>query len=236
MANLPLTAASLAPAPHGFWGRHPADDGTESGGMRYREAVRAALAPTGGLAMLRQTHSADCRVVERPWKWSERPDGDALATDRPGMALGLVTADCAPVLLLDAEAGVIGAAHAGWRGALGGVLGNTVAAMERLGAARGRIVAAIGPAIQQDSYEVDERLHARFPAATRRFFRASRPGHWLFDLPGYVAARLRETGVERIADLGADTYAQPGLFHSFRRASHEGRPEPGRQISAIVLP
>lgn len=231
----PLTAAALTGTPHGFWGRFAADDGGAAGMARYRSAVERALCPGGALVMLRQTHSADCLAVSDAWAYPDRPEGDALATDRPGMVLGIVTADCAPVLLADKEAGVIGAAHAGWRGALNGVLANTVAAMRNLGARPSRIVAAIGPTIARASYEVDAPFRGSFTGEASAFFTPGRPGRYRFDLPAYVASRLREAGVGRIEDLARDTYALEERFHSFRRSSHRGRDDAGRQISAIAL-
>jgi YfiH family protein len=157
-------------------------------------------------------------------------------TDRPGLLLGIVTADCAPVLLADAAAGVIGAAHAGWRGAHGGVMENTVRAMEQLGADRARVAAAIGPAIARDSYEVDERFRASFEPEDAPLFTAGRPGHWQFDLAGYVARRLRTAGLGTVETLALDTYAEPARFFSYRRATHLAEPTYGRQFSLIGLP
>jgi polyphenol oxidase len=157
-------------------------------------------------------------------------------TDRPGLLLGILTADCAPVLLADRDAGVVAAAHAGWRGAHGGVLENTVAAMERLGASPANIVAAIGPAIAQASYEVDESFRSRFADQDAGLFGPGRPGHWQFDLEGYCAQRLAAAGVGRIEALGLDTYADEARFFSFRRATHRGEPDYGRQMALIGLP
>src|SRR5262249_26473130 len=161
----------------------------------------------------------------------ERPHADALVTNRPGLLLGIVTADCAPVLLADLEAGVVGAAHAGWKGAVAGVTDRTIEAMLGLGAERSRIVAAVGPCIRQASYEVDEGFHARLvEGATENaaFFAPGQmgrwPGHWQFDLEGYVAHRLESAGIGGVETLGCDTYAQPERFYSFRRATHCGEP------------
>jgi hypothetical protein len=159
-----------------------------------------------------------------------------MVTNRRGLLLGVVTADCAPVLLADRAAGVIGAAHAGWRGAHGGVIENTVAAMERLGAEGSRMVAAIGPAIAQASYEVDAKFRDSFGSAGERFFRRGRSGHWQFDLEGYIAERLRAGGIEVIEALGLDTYSDQDRFFSYRRATHRGEPTYGRQFSLIGLP
>jgi len=186
-----------------------------------------------------QIHSADVVVAETPWTHAARPRADAIVTRVPGLAIGVSTADCGPVLLADREARVIGAAHAGWRGALAGVTDATIAAMERLGARRARMVAALGPMISQPNYEVGAELVERFGAAdpaNARFFRpAARPGHALFDLPGYVAARLAAAGVAQVEDLAACTYADPGRFYSFRRTTHRGEPDYGRHINAIAL-
>jgi YfiH family protein len=159
-------------------------------------------------------------------------------TDRPGLLLGILTADCGPVLLADHQAGVVGAAHAGWKGAFGGVTDSVIAAMEGLGAQRDRIVAAIGPCIARKSYEVDAAFARRFDAAdpaNERFFTAGRTGHHQFDLEAYIAARLAAAGVRQVAALGLDTYAEPDRFFSFRRATHKGEPDYGRQISLIGL-
>lgn len=245
-----IRAERLAGLPHGFLGRrggvsqgtiaglnvgHGAEDDSEAVAENRRRAV-AAVMPGAELATVYQVHSPDVVQVEAPWPHEERPRADAMVANRPGLLLGVVTADCAPVLLADSEAGVIGAAHAGWRGAHGGVLGNTVAAMERLGARAGRIVAAIGPAIAQASYEVDDRFREAFGESDERFFAAGRPGHWQFDLEGYAAARLAEAGVAVIDRLGLDTYADAGRFFSYRRATHRAEPTYGRQFSLIGLP
>lgn len=199
-----------------------------------REAVDAVL-PGAPLLALHQIHSADVVTVAELWDDDHRPVGDAVVTDRPGLVLGVVTADCAPVLFADREAGVIGAAHAGWRGAHGGVLENTVAVMEALGARRERIAAMIGPTIAQASYEVDDGFRAQFPEEAARFFAPGREGHWQFDLPAYVAARLTACGIGAVGDCALDTYADPERFYSFRRATHRGEPNYGRQLSLVGL-
>jgi YfiH family protein len=204
-----------------------------------RRRAAAAVAPGARLVTVYQVHGAECVTVAEPWPDEARPHADALVTDRPGLLLGILTADCAPVLLADQEAGVIGAAHAGWKGAFGGVTDATVAAMERLGARRERIAAAVGPCIAAASYEVDEGFHARFvaeDAANARFFAAGAPEHWQFDLEGYVAHRLRSAGVAQVDPLALDTYADPQRFFSFRRATHRQAPSYGRQIALIALP
>jgi YfiH family protein len=185
-----------------------------------------------------QIHSPDVVVAEGPWTRETRPHADGIVTRVPGLAIGVSTADCGPVLLADAQAHIVGAAHAGWRGALTGVIEATVAAMERLGAERARIAAAIGPMIRQPNYEVGPDLLARFRAADRdneRFFApASREGHALFDLAGYVAAQLDRAGVDRVEDLDICTYADARFF-SYRRATHRAEPDYGRHINAIAL-
>ena len=244
-----LRAEALAGIPHGFLGRRGgvsqgaiaglniglgAEDDSEAVTENRRRAVSAVL-PDARLATVYQVHSADVVEVRAPWPQDERPRADGMVTDRPGLLLGIVTADCAPVMFADREAGVIGAAHAGWRGAHGGVLENTVAAMERLGASRLRIVAAIGPAIAQPSYEVDARFRDNFAPDDAAFFAPGRAAHWQFDLAGYAARRLREAGIEGVELLGLDTYADEDRFFSYRRATHRGEPTYGRQFSLIGL-
>lgn len=200
-----------------------------------RQAAEAVL-PGAVLVGIYQVHSADVATVAEPWADEARPHADALVTDRPGVLLGILTADCAPVLLADREAGVVAAAHAGWRGANCGVIANTVAAMAALGAQRGSIVAAVGPCIAQPSYEVSDDFRAQFGADDARFFARGVAGHWQFDLPAYVEKRLREAGVTAIDLLGCDTYGDPARFFSFRRATHRGEATYGRQLSLIGLP
>jgi YfiH family protein len=214
---------------------HGAEDDGAAVAENRRRAVAAVL-PEAKLATVYQVHSPDAVVVSEPWPHEERPRADAMATDRPGLLLGIVTADCAPVLLADRDAGVVGAAHAGWRGAHGGVLESAVAVMERLGAARARIAAAVGPAIAKSSYEVDARFRDAFSADDERFFSPGREGHWQFDLEAYVAARLSIAGVGTVDRLGLDTYADEARFFSYRRATHRGEPTYGRQFSLIGLP
>lgn len=203
-----------------------------------RRRAAAAVVPGATLTTLYQVHSAEAVIVDSPWPDADRPHADALVTDRPGLLLGILTADCAPVLFADRAAGVVGAAHAGWKGALGGVTDATLAAMERLGATRDRIVAAIGPCIARASYEVDDGFLATFAAAdpaNERFFADGRPGRHQFDLEAYVAHRLAAAGVTRIAALGLDTYALEDRFFSYRRATHRGEADYGRQISVIGM-
>ncbi len=205
---------------------------------RARMAAALDVAPDAFVTAY-QIHSADVVVADTPWSPDARPRADAIVTRTPGLAIGVSTADCGPVLLADAQARVIGAAHAGWRGALAGVTDATIAAMERLGADRVHIAAAIGPTIRQPNYEVGPDLIDAFLAddpANDRFFQSStRPGHALFDLPGYIAARLARAGIGSIEDLGVCNYAEPQRFFSFRRATHRGEPDYGRHVNAIAL-
>jgi polyphenol oxidase len=186
-----------------------------------------------------QIHSPNVVIAETPWTREQRPRADALVTRVPGLAIGVSTADCGPLLLADAQAGVVGAAHAGWRGALAGVIEATVAAMEKLGATRARIAAALGPTIRQRNYEVGPDLIARFveadPANARLFTPSPRQGHAMFDLSGYIAARVRAAGVGHFEDLDLCTYAEPDRFFSYRRATHRGEADYGRHINAIAL-
>jgi YfiH family protein len=248
-----LRAEALGGISHGFLGRRggvstgvvarlnvglgAGDDGAAVAENRARAV--AAVLPGARLATVYQVHSPDCVTATAPWPDAERPHADALVTDQPGLLLGVVTADCAPVLLADPQAGVIGAAHAGWKGAAAGVTDQTIAAMLRLGAERSRIVAAIGPCIAQSSYEVDETFRAKLletAAENAAFFVAGRLGHWQFDLEGYVAHRLESAGIRHVERLRTDTYAQEERFYSFRRATHRGEPSYGRQMSLIGLP
>ncbi len=247
-----IRADALGGIPHGFLGRSGGVSGGVIAGLNVglgagdepaavaENRVRAvtAVLPGGQLASVYQVHSAECVTIGEPWPETQRPRADALVTDRPGLVLGIVTADCAPVLLADREAGVIGAVHAGWKGALGGVTDTTIAAMEALGARRDAIVAVVGPCIAQVSYEVDEGFAARFCAAdadNARFFAGGRAGHAQFDLPGYVAHRLKAAGCGSVTALQIDTYADEARFFSFRRATHRGEPTYGRQFSLIGL-
>lgn len=201
-------------------------------------AARTLGVTHDALATPYQVHGTEAAVVDKPWPPGQGPKADAVVTARPGIAVGVGTADCGPILFADAEARVVAAAHAGWRGALGGILESTVAAMENLGAARDRIVAVLGPMISQRNYEVGPELIDAFLLADRanqRYFKPSlREGHALFDLPGYITARLMRAGV-LAADLGLCTYADEERFFSYRRATHRGEPDYGRLLSAIVL-
>ncbi len=184
-----------------------------------------------------QVHSADVHVADGPFD-GDRPKADAVVTAVPGLVLGVLTADCGPILLADPQAGVVAAAHAGWRGAFDGIVENTVAAMVALGASRTRIVAALGPSISRRNYEVGPEFVERFTtrdAALERFFSPSdRPGHAMFDLPAFTLARLSESGVAA-ENLDLCTYPDEERFFSYRRTSHRGEPDYGRQISAISI-
>jgi purine-nucleoside/S-methyl-5'-thioadenosine phosphorylase / adenosine deaminase len=186
-----------------------------------------------------QIHSPDVVVADEPWTHEKRPRADAVVTRMPRLAIGVSTADCGPLLLADSKAGVIGAAHAGWRGAFTGVIEATVAAMENLGANRGKIAAALGPTIRQRNYEVGPEFVERFLAADRSnadyFKPADRAGHAMFDLTGYIAARIQRAGIDQFEDLGLCTYAEPDRFFSYRRTTRSGEPDYGRHINAIAL-
>ena len=186
-----------------------------------------------------QIHSPEVAVADKPWTAETRPRADAIVTREPKLAIGVSTADCGPLLFADAAAGVIGAAHAGWRGAFTGVIEATVTAMEKLGANRANIAAALGPTIRQENYEVGPEFVERFLAAdadNARFFSdGARSGHALFDLTGYIAARMAGAGIEKFEDLALCTYAEPERFYSFRRATHLNEPDYGRHINAIAL-
>jgi YfiH family protein len=250
-----IRASVLGGLPHGFLGRRGGiSDGVVAGldtGLRGMaaddpalEAIRenrrraaAAVQPGARLVGVYQVHGADC-VTAGDWNDDERPHADALVTDQPGVLLSVLTADCAPVLFADREAGVIGAAHAGWKGAVAGVTDSTIAAMEALGAQRSRIMAAIGPCIAQPSYEVDQGFYRKLveiDPANARFFVPGRHEHYQFDLEFYVAAGLESAGIGEVERFGLDTYADAARFFSFRRATHRAEPDYGRQISMIGL-
>ena len=241
--------ARLEGVPHGFFGSNGGGDQFGFGGpgdgaevRALRAAAAAAILPGGSLAAPHQVHSPDVVTVAAAWDDAAegRPVADAVVTATPGVVLGIVTADCGPILFADREAGVVGAAHAGWRGAVDGVLENTIAAMEALGASRSGIAAVLGPTIAQASYEVDPPFRARFPADAERFFApaAERDGapRWHFDLPAFIMARLSEAGLSKIADTGRDTFSHVTRYHSHRRSTQGGEENYGRQISMIALP
>ncbi|HEX4301356.1 MAG TPA: peptidoglycan editing factor PgeF [Rhizomicrobium sp.] len=255
-----LTSPVLDGIRHGFFGRRggvsdglydslncgPGSGDARTNVIENRRRVANALG-AASLVTVGQVHSADVMTVTKPWEIGNAPAedvlriplGDAMVTAVPGIALGILTADCAPVLFADADAGVIGAAHAGWKGALTGVLEATLAAMEALGARRAKVVAAIGPCIAQANYEVGPEFFARFmgeAAGNARYFIASdRDGFHRFDLERFVADRLAAAGLPGAERLGVCTYAQDADFFSFRRATHRGEKDYGREISAIML-
>lgn len=213
------------------------DDPARVNENRRRMAQALNVEPSHFLTVY-QVHSPDVAIVTEPWPNDERPHADALVTRTPGLAIGITTADCGPVLFADPKARVIGAAHAGWKGAFGGVIEATLNAMETLGAHRTDIRAAIGPLIRQPSYEVGAEFVERFSATdagnARYFIPSSRPGHAMFDLAGFIRTRLERAGIEAIDDIGLDTYADPRFF-SYRRTTHRAEPDYGRNIHALVL-
>ena len=247
-----IRASALGAVPHGFLGRRGgvstgdlaglnvgtgSSDDREAIAENRRRAVETVL-PGAELATVHQLHSAEAVYVAAPWPQQERPKADAMVTDRPGLLLGILTADCAPVLLADADGGIVGAAHAGWRGALAGITDSAIAAMEAIGARRERIAAAIGPCIALPSYEVDEAFRERFvaaDAANDRFFLRSAADALHFDLPAYVRHRLVAAGIGEVETIHLDTYSNPDRFFSYRRSTHAGEPDYGRQISLIGL-
>jgi YfiH family protein len=205
---------------------------------RARMAQALGVSPPNFLSVY-QIHSPNVVVADAPWPAAERPRADAIVTRTPGIAIGIGTADCGPVLFADGEARVVGAAHAGWRGALTGVLEATIVEMEKLGARRERIAAAAGPMISQRNYEVGQDLIDRFIADDRdnaRYFaKGERAGHAMFDLPGYVVDRLKRAGLTQVENLGLCTYGDPAQFYSYRRSTHRKEPDYGRHINAIAL-
>lgn len=246
------TAAALSGIPHGFFGRRGGvsvgalaslNTGIGSGDddvaiAENRRRAGDAVLPGAALVGVYQVHGRDCATVAAPWRDADRPHADALVTDRPGVLLGILTADCVPVLFADREAGVVGVAHAGWKGALAGVTDATIAAMAALGASPAHITAAIGPCIGTASYEVDMAFVDRFiadDAANDHFFRAGRAGHAQFDIAAYVAARLARAGLARVEISGDDTCALADDYFSYRRACLHGENGYGRQISLIAL-
>lgn len=247
-----VTAPTLDGIAHGFFGRRGGVSTGELASLNCglgsgddpaliaenRRRVADAVLPGAALTGVYQVHGNRCVIVDDKSDLTARPEADALATRTPGIVLGILTADCVPVLFADREAGVIGAAHAGWKGALAGITDATLAAMESLGASRVNIAAAIGPCIGRASYEVDDAFVERFTAddpANERFFVAGKPGHATFDIAAYVAARLAAAGVARIAIGGQDTYALQQDYFSYRRACHQGENSYGRQLSVIGL-
>ncbi len=204
-----------------------------------RRAAATLGAKSAHLVNVYQVHGDRAVCVERPWKRGDAPKADAMVTDQPGITLGVLTADCAPILLADEASGVIGAAHAGWRGALAGIIQSTVTAMTELGAKSSQIVAAVGPCIGFASYEVGPEFPGPFlhdDQSNAIFFKsAARQNHFLFDLAGYASRRLDNAGVASVDQLAHDTFAEEASFFSYRRALHRGEDDYGRLLSAIVL-
>lgn len=202
-----------------------------------RRAAQALGASEEKLFTLHQVHSADVVVINESQSPLTKPQADAMVTDKKGVMLGILTADCTPVLFYDAKAHVIGAAHAGWKGAHGGILENTIAAMEKLGASPAGLRVMIGPCIQQKSYEVGAEFHARFaPEMQQKYFIPSeREDHLMFDLPAYVRGRLIAAGITNIENSGQDTLTNEGQYYSYRRSTLRKEPDYGRQLSAIMM-
>jgi YfiH family protein len=213
------------------------DDPKHVAENRRRMAAQMGVAPDRFLSA-HQVHSPDAVVASGPWEGTSRPRADAIVTRTEGLAIGVTAADCAPVLLVDPNARVIGAAHAGWKGALTGILESTIGAMEKLGAERGGMVAAIGPLIRQQSYEVGSEFVERFLDAEADhavfFIPSTRAGHSMFDLAGFIRMRLENAGVLMIDDIGVDTYSDE-RFYSYRRSVHRKEPDYGRHVHAIAL-
>lgn len=254
LAPVEAPALLLPGITHAFFTRHGgvstgiyAGLNTGTGSADAREAVlenRARAARHLGVAPDRlatphQVHGTDAIVVEEAWAPGRGPKADAVMTTEPGLAIGVGSADCGPVLFADAEARVVAAAHAGWKGALSGVLESTIEGMQRLGADRARIVAVLGPTISGKAYEVGPDFVARFTDAdpeNERFFRPSdRETHAYFDLPTYIVARLQRAGIGHAGHVGCCTYSDDGRFFSYRRATHRGEPDYGRLLAAICL-
>jgi len=213
------------------------DDPANVAENRRRMAEQMGVTPEHLLSVW-QIHSPDAVVITGPWQGASRPRADAIVTRTEGLAIGVTAADCGPILLVDPHARVIGAAHAGWKGALSGILESTVEAMEMLGAERSGMVAAIGPLIRQHSYEVGDEFVERFVQAdaenTLFFIPSAREGHAMFDLAGFIRMRFENSGVLMIDDIGVDTYSDERFF-SYRRSVHRGEPDYGRHVHVIAL-
>ena len=248
-----VRAAVLGDVPHGFFGRAGGVSVGPIAGLNCglgsgddpaaveanRRKAADAVIPDAPLASVHQVHSPTAVIVREAVPHDQRPHADALVTDRPGLLLGIVTADCAPVLFADHAGVVVGAAHAGWRGALAGVTDATIEAMEQLGSKRGDIHAAIGPCIGQPDYEVDDAFRQGFIDAdpdNARFFVQEPGGKPHFDLEAYVMHRLLAAGIGEVEALNLDTYGDADRFYSYRRSTHRHEPDYGRQLSAIALP
>jgi len=246
-----LTSDLLTPLRHGFFTRkggassgifaglncgQGSSDQAEIVSINRTRVADAMAVSKPNLVTVHQVHSAEVATVDGPL--NDKPKADAMVTATPGVALGILTADCQPVLFADAQAGVIGAAHAGWRGAVSGVLTRTVEAMEALGADRKNIRAVIGPCISQRAYEVGPELLDDFlieDQGNSRFFSAGRGDRYMFDLPGFGLQKLREAGVGEASWTGHCTYSDPERFYSYRRTTHEGEADYGRLIACIRL-
>lgn len=253
----PLESSALAQLPgirHGYFTRaggvsegvydslncgHGSEDARHSVAENRRRVADHLGVHATHLLSLYQIHGPDVVTVSEPWEPGTRPQADALVTSSPGIALGILAADCGPILFADPKARVVGAAHSGWRGALAGVMDQTVAAMEALGAKRADITAVLGPTIAQPSYEVGQEVRDavadEHPGNDRFFAPSGRDGHFMFDLPGYIGSRLDRLGLAHAAALHEDTYADPARFFSYRRNTHEGEKRYGRLINAIVM-
>lgn len=252
---LKITSAALANSgiSHGFFGRRggvsagiyaslncgPGSGDDRSLVLENRRRAAESLGPGAQLATLYQFHSAEALTVTAPWDIADNPRADGMATRVPGLALGILTADCAPVLFCDPRAGVIAAAHAGWQGAFSGITDSVIAAMQELGAQVPHIRAAVGPCIGRDAYEVGPEFYARFvtaePANAGFFTTSPEIGKWHFDLPAYVANRLKRAGITSVDVIARCTYSGEDDFFSYRRTTHRREPDYGRQLSAIVL-
>lgn len=247
-----VSSSLLEGAAHGFLGRRGGlssgiyaglnvglgSDDNRDVILKNRQQAKAAVLPDSQLVTLHQVHSADAVIVTESFALDDRPHVDAMVTGHPGLLLGILTADCVPVLFHSASAQIVGAAHAGWKGAIGGVTDKTIAAMEKLGAARDDISCAIGPCIAQDSYEVDVSFQQRFvedDPANEQYFKTGQPDHFQFDIESYVAGRLAKAGIKKIDKLGLDTYANEDRYYSYRRSCHREEAGYGRQISLIGL-
>jgi polyphenol oxidase len=247
-----LHSSLLGDFPHAFLGRRGGvssgiftslncslgSDDARDKVIENRKRAVAAVLPGAALARVYQHHSPDVITVTGPIDQFDPPKADALVTNLPNILIAVQTADCVPVLFADAKAGVVGAAHSGWKGAFTGVNENTIAAMEALGADRARIACAIGPCIAQKSYEVDDGFFRRFAEAdpeNERFFGSGKPGHHQFDIEGYVASRLAAAEITKVQCFGEDTYSQPDRFFSYRRSCHLNEPGYGGQMSLIGI-
>ncbi len=248
----PVTAQNLS-IPHGFFTREggvsegiyaslncgPGSADDPQAVRENRRRVAAYFGNDAGLVTLYQIHSPQVITVDKTWDMRDPPQADAMVTNRPGIILGVLTADCGPVLFADERAGVVAVAHAGWKGAISGVLDNTIEAMETLGAQRKAIHAAIGPCIAQESYEVGPEFYQQFIGQNTlygTFFTPSQKSdHYLFDLARFIRHRLTQSGLQDVELLAMDSYHDEARFFSYRRATHRGEADYGRQISAIML-